>query len=68
MATYNQIINYVRENYGYTVRTCWIADIKAQHGLTVRRSWNRQGNGRQNSCPETKQTSIEGALRHFGMI
>jgi len=68
MATYDQIINYVRENYGYTVSTCWIADIKEQHGLTVRRSWNRQGNGRANPCPETKREGIERAMRHFGMI
>lgn len=68
MATYQQINDFVMENHGYTVSTCWIAHIKERQGLPVRRSWNRQGNGRENPCPATKQESITEALRYFRMI
>ena len=38
--TYKMIQDYVKKNYGFVVKTCAIADIKKQLGLSVRKAWN----------------------------
>ena len=48
MPTYNQIAECVRRLTGRTVRTCWIAEVKRELGLTTRTAWNR---GRGTSAP-----------------
>lgn len=68
MATYKEIQNEARNIGGKTVKTCWIADIKEREGLSVRRSWNRQGRDRKNPCPEDKKLLIKGAMRNLGML
>ena len=35
MATYRQIQEYVKQEYGCTVKTCWIAHVKELNGLEV---------------------------------
>jgi hypothetical protein len=43
MATYQEIIGFVQRRFGYKIsHTCWIADVKARHGLTTRTAPNRQ--------------------------
>jgi len=68
MATYQQIQNYVKAKYGFKPKTCWIADVKEQEGLEVKRAWNRAGSERQVPCPPEKIRAIRDALRYFGMI
>jgi hypothetical protein len=68
MATYHQIQDYVKAKYGFIPKTCWIADVKEQSGLPVRRAWNRANDDRQVPCPPQKITAIMDALHHFGMI
>lgn len=69
MATYEQIQGYLNERYGFVAQTCWIADIKAEHGLTTRIASNRiSESNRAKRCPAGKRDAIENALRHFGMI
>jgi hypothetical protein len=68
MATYNQIDQWVRKNFGYGVKTCWIADIKERCGLSVRKAPNRLNRKRLNPCPPDKIKSIKAALKYFGMI
>ena len=69
MATYKQIQTYVREHDGSSVKTCWIAHVKADHGLTSRIAHNRASNcQRTHPCPKGRRPAIEAALRHFGMI
>jgi len=68
MATYKQIQEWVKKKYGFTPKTCWIADVKEQCGLKVRKAWNRQGNKRMVPCPKRKVKEIKAAFRHFGMI
>src|SRR5438132_6307968 len=36
MATYEKIQKWIRENYGYTVKSCWIAHVKEMCGLNPR--------------------------------
>ena len=68
MATYREIIRHIRKTEGFVAQTCWIADVKEQHGLTRGVAANRQGVGRIKPCPPGKKAAIERALRHFGII
>ncbi len=69
MATYKQIQEYVRNNYGYNPKTCWIAHMKEVCGLPVRQAPNRWNpNGRQIPCPIDKQSDIRQAFEYFHMI
>jgi len=68
-ARYRDIANHVKAGNGYTVKTCWIADIMEQNGLKVRRAPNRiDSQHRENPCPIEKREAITEALRHFGVI
>ena len=68
MGTYTEIQEYIAREYGVTVKTCWIAHVKATYGLTRGPAYNRAGPQRANPCPPTYWYMIEDALRHFGMI
>ncbi|MBD5152699.1 MAG: hypothetical protein HDT20_07810 [Oscillibacter sp.] len=69
MATYKQIQDYVRNNYGYNPKTCWIAHMKEVCGLPVRQAPNRWNpTSRQIPCPQDKQSDIRQAFEHFHML
>jgi hypothetical protein len=68
MATYKEIQNYIKEKYKFTVKTCWIADIKNKFGLITRKAPNRKGLQRLHPCPQSKESYIVEALRYFKMI
>ena len=68
VATYRDIEQWVKANYGWKPKTCWIAHCKELVGLPVRRAYNRFSDDRQEPCPEHKRHAIIEAFRHFGMI
>lgn len=69
MATYKEIQEYVKNNYGYKPKSCWIAHVKEMCGLPVRTAANRwNANNRQIVCPLEKQEDIRQALKYFKMI
>lgn len=69
MATYNQIIDYVKNKYSITVQTCWIADMKEKCGLSLREAPNRiNKNKRQKPCPVQYEKYIKDAFSYFKMI
>jgi hypothetical protein len=68
MATYTEIQEWIKKKYGYPVKTCWIADVKAKCGLPMRTAHNRKGKNRMVSCPKDRIKPIKDAFRHFGMI
>ena len=69
MATYREIQEWVRSNYGYTVKTCWIAHVKEMCGLQPNIAPNRFDlTKRLNPCPSNKVGPIKQAFKHFGMI
>lgn len=69
MATYKEIIEHVRKADGFVAQTCWIADVKAPHGLTKGQAPNRLDPKRKvKPCPPAKRAAIERALAHFGMV
>ncbi len=69
MATYLEIQFYVKQKYGFTPETCWIAHAKELCGIPVREAPNRiDPNKRVKPCPEDKLPAIKDAFRHFGVI
>ena len=69
MATYKQIQRWIKENHGFTVKTCWIAHVKEICGIELRKAPNRlYENVRANPCPPEKTMPIKQALKHFGEI
>ena len=69
MATYAEIIAYVRENCGYKPKSCWIAHTKEICGLRPKMASNRRNPDRRVCpCPANKLEDIKAAFAHFGMI
>lgn len=69
MATYRQVQDHVKARAGFVPKTCWIAHVKDEHGLTSKNAPNRiSPDRREHPCPADKRTAIEAALRHFQMI
>ena len=67
--TYKDIQEYVKKNYGISIKTCWIADVKRAHGLTKRTSPNRiDSNSVAYPCPSEHRKKIENALMYFKYI
>ena len=69
MATYKEIQNWVKENYGFSVKTCWIANAKEICNLNPRMAPNRKDSAkRTNLCPPDKREPIIAAFRFYKMI
>jgi hypothetical protein len=67
--THPKIANQVLAVGGGCVKTCWIADVEAQFGLTRGPAANRlDRESRANPCPDRKRPSIVRVLRDLGMI
>lgn len=69
MATYKNIQQYVKEAYGTTVKTCWIADMKELYGLNPSKANNHiDEDVRTNPCPEQHKEKILEAFIYFDML
>jgi hypothetical protein len=69
-ATYDEIRDWVQENYGFHVTNLNIAQVKRKHGFDLRENYNKPKSldSRQPGCPEKKVRAIEDALRCFQMM
>ncbi len=69
MVTYKKIQEYIKTNYGFSVKTCWIAHVKEICGLELRKAPNRYDEReRTNPCPQGKIEPIKQAFRYFEMM
>jgi hypothetical protein len=69
MATYKEIQSWIKKNYGFTVKTCWIAHVKEMCGVQPKKAPNRIDEAtRANPCPQNKVEPIKQALKHFEMM
>lgn len=69
MATYKEIQDYVKKQYGFIPKSCWIAHVKEMNGLKPRVSPRRYDPEiRQVPCPPSKVEPIQQTLKHFRMI
>ena len=69
-ATYNEIRDWVQEEYGFHVTNLNIAQVKQKHGIIERENYNKAKSvdSKQPRCPKDKVEAIEDAMRHFQMI
>lgn len=69
MATYKQIQEYTKRQYGFVPKTCWIAHVKDDYGLVTRKALNRiNSTNRAYPCPTHRRSDIETVLKYFKMI
>lgn len=68
MARYEDIQKWVKDNYGISIKTCWIADIKEQCGLPLKEAQNRKIEDRQEPCPQKHKAKIIEAFESLGML
>ena len=69
MATYRQIQDMTKARFGFMPKTCWIADIKARHGLTQRVAPNRMDlSSRQHPCPPQREHQLTIIMRDLGVL
>ena len=67
--TYDNIKKWVMDNYGLSVSSLYIAQVKDKLGLEKRKNYNLgSGEGRVPNCPPEKEEAIKEALKHFNMI
>jgi hypothetical protein len=66
IVTYKEIQAYVKDKYGCSVKTCWIAHAKELAGLPVKSAPNRISKDfRTNPCPDDKKEIILDAFRYL---
>jgi len=69
MATYTQIQEYIKKQFGYKPKSCWIAHMKEICGLNPKISSRRYDlNKRVCPCTLETQSDIKQAFEHFNMI
>ncbi len=69
MATYKAIQNYIKDKYNCSIKTCWIADMKEQCGISTRKAPNRISKSKRvYPCPEKYKAKMIDTFRHFGMV
>ncbi|MDO5139715.1 MAG: 23S rRNA methyltransferase [Oscillospiraceae bacterium] len=69
-ATYDEIREWVQDNYGFRVTNLNIAQVKRKHGIIERENYNKPKSldSKQPGCTEEKVKAIEAALHYFKMI
>ena len=69
MPTYKQIQEYIKTEYGFNVRSSWIAHVKEMCGLNPIIAPNRKDRSKRiYPCPSNKIVPILKAFKHFKMI
>ena len=69
-ATYEEIIAWVQEKYGFHVTHLNIAQVKRKCGIVERENYNlpKSPDSRQPNTPKEKEDAIKDAFKHFNMI
>ena len=70
-ATYAEIKDYVKEKYGLSISSLYIAQIKDKVGLDKRLNYNHgtgKTDGRTLVCHPEKEEAIMDAFRHFNLM
>ena len=69
MPTYREIQDQVRLQSGFVPKTCWIAHVLSDFGLTRGTAPNRHDpTDRTNPCPIHRRAAIERALTELGIL
>lgn len=67
--TYKKVQEYVKEQHGFSVKSCWIAHVKELNGVSMKNAPNRHSpNARKHPCPDDKVEVLENVMKNFGLI
>jgi len=66
-ATYAEISECVKRQFGFVPKPSWIAHVKELNGLRIAPS-RAKGRARQAPCPPDKREPIEQCMRRLGAI
>ncbi len=66
--TYKKVQDKYYEQYGKTVKTCWIAHVKRTHGATKGPAPNRGQGEATNLCPDNIFPRLEKIMKKCNMI
>lgn len=67
--TYRQIQNYVKKQYGKSVKTSWIAHAKELSGFTIKPSArSKKGKPRVYPCPDWALPLIQEAFEKLHLV
>jgi hypothetical protein len=66
-ATYAEISECVKRQFGFVPKNCWIAHVKELNGLRVARN-RTNARVRPVLCPPDKREPIERCMRRLGVI
>jgi hypothetical protein len=67
--TYKEFQRLAENQLGYSVQTCWIADLLRLNGKQLRQAPNRKDASMpQKPCPLDKRPAIEDYMRKLGII
>ena len=68
-ATYTEIKEWIKSEYGLKVSSLYVAQIKDKCGIEKRLNYNVGDNkSRVPKCPPEKEKAIMAAFKHFNMI
>lgn len=68
-ATYGEIKDWIKEEYGFSVSSLYVAQIKEKYGFEKRPNYNiGDKKSRVPNCPPEKEKAIVEAFKHFKMI
>lgn len=69
IVTYREIQTQTKQRFGFTPKTCWIAHLKSEHGLTRGVSPNRiHPDERKHPCPDHRRAELTSILVALGVI
>jgi hypothetical protein len=69
MAKYNSTAQLTKIKWGFTTKTCWIAHILSDYGLTTRLAHNRHDSlRRKHRCPPHRRQQLEEVMRELGIL
>ena len=67
--TYDDIMAYVSDKYGYKIPSLYIAQVKERAGIQKRENYNiGEGKGVVPHCPPEKEEAIMDAFKYFNLI
>ena len=69
MPTYKEIQSATKLRYGFTPKSCWIAHLKSERGLTRSVAPNRESlETRKHPCPDRRRSELTTVMIDLGAL
>ncbi len=70
VVTNNDIVAYIKEKYGFSVHSLYIAQVRDKLGIKLHDNYSKPRTSKRKVtiCPDYKETAILDALAYFDVI